>query len=527
MHTYETDVLIIGSGIAAIQTAIYASRTKRVTIVTKAGLRDSNSFKAQGGIAVALHPDDTIESHCRDTLMAGDYHNDPEMVCFLARKGKKLIGELIENGLHFDRDDKLNLLFALEGAHSNPRILHNKGDATGRELVNFMIGQLRETRVELKEQETAVELLVSPCGSCTGAVTRDKAGHIHIYHSSHTVLATGGCGRLYPYTTNGHNAYGDGYAMAFKAGAVLTDMEFVQFHPTALAIGVDTKGLVSEAVRGEGGKLIDETGRQIMAGVHPLEDLAPRHIVSGKVYRHMRNGHSVYLDIRAIEQFDRRFPAITELCKANRIDWEAGKLPVSPASHYMMGGIRTDIYGRTDIEGLYAVGEVACTGIHGANRLASNSLLECLVFGKELGIYLKEAPNRPKGLYAHLPIVQENVTLPLERELQAHLFNFAGITRTETGLRELADWLEKWELDSLITGSWIRLPPEKLRVASMLVTGSLIVYSALKRKESRGGHIRTDYPEQSLLWKKKYVNIDKVNRKGIVANEQKKTCTNA
>ncbi len=521
MKTFTSDVLIIGSGVAALQTALYASKTRKVTILTKTAARSSNTYLAQGGIAAAHAPYDSAAGHVKDTMEAGSRHNERDMVQFLAENGAAAIDELIGKGMFFDRDGHGRLLYGLEGAHSERRILHSGGDATGRQLVEHLLERIREADIEIRENETAIELLLSVTGECIGVLAKNGEGSLRAYFSPFTVIATGGCGQLYPYSTNGKNATGDGYALALKAGAKLRDMEFIQFHPTGLYVNGVIKGLISEATRGEGGRLVDERGTPVMEGVHPLRDLAPRHVVAAEVDRHLSVGSTIYLDIKLIKDFESRFPTISTLCKANGISLADGRIPVAPASHFMMGGIEVDRKGRTSVPGLFAVGEAACTGVHGANRLASNSLLEGIIFGKELGLFLGVLP-LPKGRPKNIRMLNslKAIQLPGQDELRARLWKAAGIVREEGGLAGLADWLEQWNPADLLTMSFKDLSVSETQTVFMLLVAGSIAHSALWRKESRGGHIRSDYSCEAESWERASIMIDKENRKGYLAYEQ-------
>lgn len=523
MSEYHCDVLIIGSGVAAIQTALQASKTKNVILITKTAVRNSNTFLAQGGIAVAHASFDTLESHIQDTLEAGRYHNEREAVSFLVANGVDAVEELINSGMKFDRNACNQLAYGLEGAHSKRRILHSNGDATGKELIEFMIEEVSSAQVEIRENELAVEILLSERGSCIGAITKNITGSLTTYFASHVVLATGGCGMLYPFSTNGKNATGDGYALALQAGARLKDMEFVQFHPTGLFVNGEVKGLVSEAVRGEGARLINSNGYCIMQNTHPLGDLAPRHIVAQTIFEHMNQGEEIFLDISMIPRFPERFPTISALCEKNGLDWKNGKLPVAPASHFMMGGIEVDLEGRTNITGLYAVGEVACSGVHGANRLASNSLLEGLVFGKKLGEMLQKLPHQTIWNLKKKPILGANVVhLPDVTELKEKLLKHAGIVRNEKQLKYMAEMFKEWNVQSLALTSLLSLSREEIETVFMMLTANCIVNSALMRKESRGAHNRNDYRAEEVDWEGTSVIIHQSNMKGTIEFERVK-----
>ena len=522
MYKHSSDVLIIGSGIAALQTALYASEKRSVTIVTKTSMRSSNSYLAQGGVAVANAADDNWNNHLMDTLEAGRYHNKRNRVATLVREGVAVINELIDKGMPFDRDACHQFIYGLEGAHSKRRILHSQGDSTGRQLIEFLWKKVQSTDVVLKENEQVLQLLLTAEGECIGAVTRDEWGALHMHYASEVVLATGGSGGLYLYSTNGANATGDGFALALKAGAILKDMEFIQFHPTGLYIDGKVRGLVSEAVRGEGARLVNENGERIMRGVHELEDLAPRHVVAQTIYQHMEQGEIIYLDISMIDYFSDRFPTVTALCEQYGLCWQEGFIPVAPASHFVMGGVETDEHGQTSVKHLYAVGEVAYTGVHGANRLASNSLLEGLVFGKRVGCYLQEQPVLLRLEEEQIVSPVENMGLPSPTDLQQKMFQYAGIVRDENGLQQLASWLQQFEIKKLVTGSFLSFSKEEVTTAFMLLTAMTICHAALLRKESRGAHHRSDFTEESNLLQDTVSEVWKSNVEGRLINEQVK-----
>ena len=386
----KLEVIIIGSGVAALQTAIEASKSKHVTLITKSKLRHSNSYLAQGGIAVAMSEQDNPTFHHKDTIQAGRHYNNAQAVQTLVEQAPQVISNLIDSGMRFDHDQNGNLVFGMEGAHSERRILHSHGDATGKYVTDHLLSKLDSSNIDVVEDTAVVELILGEDHSCIGVKVINQEGQVEAVYGEHIVLATGGCGSLFQLTSNASTVSGDGIALALKAGAKIRDMEFIQFHPTLLYCNGRTQGLVSEAVRGEGAKLITSQGKKIMEDVHPMKDLAPRHIVAQTIYSYMENGETVYLDISMIPHFKEHFPTVADICESNGINLDEGKIPVAPGNHFLMGGIETDELSRTSIQGLYAVGEVACTGVHGANRLASNSLLEGLVYGYALGRYLDQ-----------------------------------------------------------------------------------------------------------------------------------------
>ena len=503
----KADVIIIGSGIAALTAADLLSKHKNVIIFTKSEAEDSNSYYAQGGIAAAVHPDDSWQAHLADTLAAGCGHADEQHAQLFLRHGPASLQQLIRRGMAFDlgHDGKLDL--AKEGAHQRRRILHSGGDATGKNLVAFMMEQIhRAENICIREQEMAVDLLVDE-GRCQGVLVKDAAGLIQVWQADAVILATGGCGSLFSCTSNHPNMTGDGMAMAFRAGAALADLEFIQFHPTILHENGAGIGLVSEAVRGEGAVLRDESGRPIMQGKHALEDLAPRDIVARQIFRERRSGRQVFLDVSPVPNFAERFPTIAAMAHAAGVNLKTGLLPVMPGAHFLMGGVLADGAGTTSLPGLYAVGETACTGVHGANRIASNSLLEGLVFGeltaKAILSGLNSKSSRPDSRSASLPKTgQRPIMLPAQKEIKKRMMQDCGVERSGSGLASLIAWLESYHfLDADLTSC----TKEEIETINMLTTSWLIVSSAIRRTESRGGHYRSDFPETQEIWELKKV----------------------
>ncbi|WP_309089682.1 L-aspartate oxidase [Domibacillus sp.] len=495
--------VIIGSGIAALQAARHLALHMNVIVITKTTIRQSNSYYAQGGIAAVLSLSDTNESHIQDTLAAGEYHHNKEAVRELVVKGAREVNSLLREGFPADRQADGSLSFGLEGAHSTSRIIHAGGDATGKWTIEHLIAHLPE-QVTIREEEMAIELIVHD-GICTGVKTKSSQGALYHYDADHIVLATGGAGALYSFTSNQETITGDGIALACRAGAAVTDMEFMQFHPTLLFINGETKGLVSEAVRGVGAVLVDEQGRKIMKDIHPLEDLAPRHVTAFEIYKARQQGRDVFLDISMIEQFDRRFPSIAALCRRHGVDVTKGRIPVAPGSHFLMGGVKTDTCGRTSVKGLYAIGETACTGVHGANRLASNSLLEGLAFGKRFVEAVLHDEEEKTSIYEPGPVMPASPPPLLQKEeLQAAMMEGAGIIRTKKTLQELEDCLKQARIQKGDISGW---PIEKIERFFMHITAYLIVSAALKRTESRGAHIRADYPEKNEQWAKTWITF--------------------
>jgi L-aspartate oxidase len=526
----KADVIIVGSGIAALQLAYHLSLDKNVIVLTKSRVQEGNSFLAQGGIAASIGKDDNFVYHGKDTLEAGRFHNNEEVVERVTEEAPELIDELRNAGCLFDLDDNGQLLLGMEGAHSRNRIVHSGGDATGKHVMEFLISAIqRKCNVTIVENMFVYELLINEQNECFGVKAKDPSGKIHPFFADHIVMATGGCGYLYNLTSASSNVIGDGIAIAYLAGAEIADMEFIQFHPTMLAIDGVVKGLISEAVRGQGARLVTKSGAKIMEGVHPLKDLAPRHIVAQTIFDYIQNGEEIFLDITPIDRFSEKFPTITALCSENGIDLKEGKIPVVPGSHFLMGGIKVNLTGETNIRGLYAIGEVSCTGLHGANRLASNSLLEGLSFGKRLAQYLNsvKTANRqvawentqPKGKTK--PACVANLS-----ELRKSMMERVGIVRTRESLQMQKKWLENFyqlnrpapNLDDMTISE----------TASFLasVTALLITDAALTRTESRGGHFRPDYPEENSAWQKKQL-VYQIDKGRIGTNEQANVAVHA
>jgi L-aspartate oxidase len=511
------DVVIIGSGVAALQLSVQLSKGKNVRLLTKSKMIVSNSYLAQGGIAAAIGPMDHPSKHYADTLEAGRFHNSQEAVKKIIFEAPSLIQEISQV---FDQDLNGHLHLGMEGAHSECRIVHAGGDATGKNVSEHLINSLGPN-VRVEEDVFAYELVVEN-DRCIGVKTKHEDGSIQIYSGSHIVLATGGCGQLYTYTSNAETVSGDGIALAYLAGAEIVDMEFVQFHPTLLYVNGETKGLVSEAVRGEGATLVTAGGTKIMEGIHPLKDLAPRHIVSQTIYSYLRNGFDVFLDISSVANFKNRFPSISALCLKNGVDLDKGRIPVVPGSHFLMGGVKTDLIGRTSIPGLYAIGETACTGLHGANRLASNSLLEGLYQGKKLAEWINATSRETQtqtSKQTDIICKETNVLLPTIQQIQESMMERVGIVRNELDLTIQKKWLEQYTHQHL--GSLDSYSASDLTKIFMLLTALLITDSALKRSESRGGHFRSDYPaEVNQNWLRKSIIHINNREKEILHHEQ-------
>ena len=493
----EFDTIIVGSGLAGLTAAFHASKNGNVAIITKSQLDISNSYYAQGGIAVVTDPEDSFESHIQDTLIAGRGLCDLDAVKILVAEGQTCVQELIHLGMQFDSENG-HFVQGLEGGHSFRRILHAGGDATGKGLTCFMLKKVQEQKnIEAFEFTTVVELLVRN-RICLGVQAFDfVSGNNIIFKSKATIIATGGLSRIYDRSTNPHTATGDGIALAYHAGAKLSDIEFIQFHPTALYLSGEEAFLISEAVRGEGAWLLNPKGERFMQYVHPLAELAPRDVVAFAIYKELQFHHSdfLYLSLKHLnpELIRKRFSTIYSTLLKYNIDITTDFLPISPAAHYTVGGIQTGLHGETNIEGLFACGEVASSGVMGANRLASNSLLECLVFGKRAAVRAMQN----KYLNEVLPVIniihvnQENEILFLEIKNQcaALMSKKAGIVRSGEKLTEAIVELDsiKKQLPEIINEYNL------LKIKHITDICTLICESALIRTESRGGHIREDY----------------------------------
>lgn len=489
------DALIIGSGAAGLYTALCFTerlgQSGRVGIVTKASLRSSASCWAQGGIAAVLDPSDTLDLHFQDTLRAGAGLCDPQAVEILVREAPRHIHHLLALGVNFDRTASGSLALTLEAAHSRHRVLHS-ADATGKALVDTLTDRVLEHPQITVLAETQVLDLITPGRDCLG-VWIEVGGEILPLFSRATVLATGGGAYVYSQTTNPPTSTGEGAVIAWRRGAQLRDMEFVQFHPTALCLEGAPRFLISEAVRGEGAYLIDREGRRFAFDYHPQGELAPRDIVSRAIWQQLhRSGDScVFLDLSPIplETIRHRFPTIGRLCREYAINIEQQPIPVTPAAHYCIGGIATDLNGATSIRGLYAVGEVASTGVHGANRLASNSLLECFVFGERLA-QASTLLDLPSGI-PPMPQDWQTGDYDCAKTIREICWRSAGIIRHQASLEEGLAKLGELEQQN----------PDRLSL-HLLTYGRLVMESALARKESRGTHYRQDFPSPSAEWQR-------------------------
>lgn len=504
----EWEYIILGSGIAGLYTACVASQIGgKVIVLTKHTILDSNTEKAQGGIAAALAMSDSPQLHLQDTLSAGAGLCAYEAVNILVSEGPQRVKELITMGAQFDRQDG-ELLLGREAAHSRRRILHAAGDATGAEIQRVLTEQAYQNpRIDVRENHFAVDFLVDE-NICSGVLAYDiNERQLKVFWGRVIVLASGGLGQLYEHNTNPEVATGDGIAMAYRAGAEVMDMEFIQFHPTVLSLPETPRFLISEAVRGEGGILRNCRGERFMPRYHELAELAPRDIVVRAILKEMAetNTKEVYLDVSHLDpvKFQERFPTISRTCREMGLDLGKDSIPVTPAAHYMMGGVKTNLNGETSINGLYACGEVACLGVHGANRLASNSLLDGLVFGKRIveqsRSYLFERRLPPREFAYHYQGAAKAINYEqLRREIKSTMNKYVGPVREAKELQKALTLFEEWfALLEKATENW-----EEMEVRNMCEVGQLIAQAALIRTESRGGHYRLDYPEPAKRWEK-------------------------
>lgn len=507
----DADIIVVGGGIAGLFAAITAADDgKRVVLLTKSGSMESNTRYAQGGIAVALGTDDTPELHTADTVACGGDVNDIDAVRLLTEDASRCLDRLIDLGLSFDGDTH-GIALTREAAHSVSRVVHAGGDATGLSVQTALVEALRTRNVPVVEDAFVTRILSSESRVVGIDMIVGGEGEVPIRASifaPNVILATGGAGRLYSQTTNPSVATGDGLALAYRAGAELMDLEFVQFHPTALAIPGRPAFLISEAVRGEGGVLRDQTGYAFMRDYHPDRELAPRDIVSRSIWSEMERGNTgnVWIDMTHSPNryIQHRFPTIYSTCASFGLDVSTQQIPVAPAAHYLMGGVRTDLNGATSLRGLYAVGEVACTGAHGANRLASNSLLDGLVFGRraamtiEPGLDSRREERIPFVLSIPYGSMELSTGQSIDRgELQRLNWKHLGIVRHRLGLDAALDRLTGCREDvsdaNVDRASW--------EIANMLLVSRLMARAAWLRTESRGSHYRSDHPAADSRWK--------------------------
>jgi len=501
-HLY-TDCLVIGGGIAGMRAALAAAEAGTVLILLKETICDSNTYYAQGGIAVVLDPPDTLEAHIADTLKTGCGLCDPQVVDQVVRRGPEQIEQLRSWDMPFDLQNG-HIAAGREGGHSAARVVHANGDATGQAVALCLLQQIRKyPAIKIFEQCFVIDLLTEQ-GVCLGVLCHHPRHGYQCIWARRTVLATGGAGQLYRETTNPAGATADGMALAYRAGAVLSDMEFMQFHPTTLYVAGAARALITEALRGEGAYLVDRQGRRFMLDYHDMAELAPRDVVSRAIHAELArtNTTHVLLDVRHLGRkwLAERFPTISQLCLEFDIDVDSHLIPVRPSAHYMIGGVKTDLKGRTNIEHLYCCGEAAASGLHGSNRLASNSLLEGLVLGRIVGETAAEEIRTNSGQPQWRPIVSQiaesrrtQLDVPdVTNSLRSLMWRNIGIERDGEHLAETIEIIDFWRryvMDKVFDS------PAGWQCQNMLTICRLMAAAALARRESRGVHYRSDYPQ--------------------------------
>lgn len=501
-------VVVVGSGAAGLSAALMLAGHRPVTVITKGELGDGATAWAQGGLAAVSAPDDSLADHVADTLAAGAGLCDDRTVAELVEAAPSAIERLVRLGAAFDRADDGTFDLGLEGGHRARRIVHGGGDASGAEVARTLARAVRAAadagRIAVREHTWAVDALLDRRGAIVGVRVLDADGRADELPASALVLATGGIGQLWSATTNPATATGDGLALAARAGAVLRDVEFMQFHPTLLAVPAapgDRGVLITEALRGEGAVLVDGDGRRVMRDVHPRADLAPRDVVSAAMHQHMRTIGSthLYLDGTSIDSgaWQRHFPTVLGLCRARGVDPLTEAIPVRPGAHYHCGGVAADLAGRTSVPGLYAIGEVACTGAQGANRLASNSLTEALVAGHRCGRLLRTEPTGVTGPWrVRAAAPAEGISAAARDQVVTGMSAYAGVSRDAEHLDKLETLLASIDTDRSIADF------RALEGGNLLLVARLVAAAAQARQESRGCHRRSDYPRTDAAWQR-------------------------
>ena len=513
LNKEKVDFLIVGGGLAGL-VAAYELRNFNTLLIYKNGLQESCSYNAQGGIAVAMDSEDNPELHKKDTIEVGYYLNDEKAVDVLVNEGIDRVKEVIDMGFNFDKENS-RFHFTKEGGHSKNRILHSNGDAIGKSITNFFYKKISNfPEIKIRNNCFLIDLILVE-DKITGALVLDEnENKIYIIQAKGYVLSTGGAGMIFQETTNPSYITGDGIAIAYRKNVELVDLEFYQFHPTTLYIAGAPRFLISESVRGEGGILKNINGYRFMLDYHPSGELAPRDVVSRAIVDQMKktNSNCVYLDLTHLKKdyIKNRFPQIYDFCKTYKIEPSKDLIPVRPSAHFFMGGIKTDLWGRTGISNLFACGECACTGVHGANRLASNSLLECLVFGKRVGVKLKEEKFKVANIDIKYTFPKKADVLidkeDLKRSIRSLMWRNVGIERDEENLKYALDKLKEWQKYAFLKEFYDRGGFESL---NMLIVASLITEAAIIRKETRGAHFRKDYPQQNDKDWRKHIFISK------------------
>ncbi len=513
-----TDVLIIGSGLAGLRAANAVAPELDVLVVTKGQIEQSNSHYAQGGIAGVIDPDDAFENHINDTIEAGGDLCDPAVVESVIRGAPDCIDQLVEWGARFDREDG-ELILGREGGHSHFRVVHAMGDATGKEIMRAMIETTRlRPNVEVCEKTFTLDLITDEEGVCRGALIANSKGSKTLVWAKQTILCTGGAGQIYRETTNPPVATSDGHALAYRAGAEIRDMEFMQFHPTVLYIAGSSRSLITEAMRGEGARLVDRNDYRFMADYDGRLELAPRDVVSQAIVSQMEKTRhpNVYLDLSHLDAdfVHKRFPGISAACDKFGINIASDLIPVRPGAHYMIGGVTVDEHGQSSVPGLWAAGEATSTGLHGANRLASNSLVEALVYGQRAGLAASQAAAATPDNFRALPLDNPPMPAPdepldisdISNSLKSLMWRNAGVRRTGEQLHEAASMIDNWRT-YVLPQQFKSRPGWELQ--NMLTVGRLMIEAMLRRTESRGVHLRTDCPGKMESGGEKHVCFQK------------------